>query len=31
MVQLLTADGWELLSTRGKDWFSYKFRRPVKG
>jgi len=30
-VTQLTADGWELLPTKGDYWYSYKFRRQVKG
>lgn len=31
MVRYLASQGWELMPQRGKNWYSYKFRRPVKG
>lgn len=31
LIRRLAADGWEPLPTRGKDWYSFKFHRQVKG
>jgi hypothetical protein len=30
LTQKLLADGWEPLSQKGENWYSYTFRRPVK-
>ncbi len=29
LVSKLTTDGWQPIEAHGKEWFSYKFRRPV--
>ena len=30
LLQILVSSGWEPLSEKGTDWWSFKFRRPVK-
>jgi hypothetical protein len=30
-IRQLTSEGWEPLPDMGEYWYSYKFRRPVKG